>query len=44
MVVQMGLLAGAILLANTLRQKLAFIRKSMMPVAVLGGFLLLAAK
>ena len=43
-IIQLGLIAGAILLANTLRQKLAFIRKSMMPVAVLGGFLLLFAK
>ena len=43
-IVQMGLLAGAIMLANLLRQKLGFIRKSMMPVAVLAGFLLLAAK
>lgn len=44
MIVQLGLIAGAILLANFLRQKVAFIRKSLMPVAVLGGFLLLALK
>ena len=43
-IVQFGLLAGAILLANLLRQKLSFIRKSMLPVAVLAGFLLLFAK
>ena len=43
-IVQMGLIAGAIMLANLLRQKLPFIRKSLMPVAVLGGFLLLIAK
>ncbi len=43
-IVQFGLLAGAILLANILRQKLTFIRKSMIPVAVLAGFLLLFAK
>ncbi len=43
-VVQFGLMAGAILLANLLRQKLAFIRKSMIPIAVLAGFLLLFAK
>ena len=43
-IVQLGLLAGAILLANLLRQKLSFIRKSMLPVAVLAGFLLLFAK
>ena len=43
-IVQLGLIAGAILLANFLRQKLAFIRKSLMPIAVLGGFLLLIAR
>ena len=40
-IIQLGLLAGTILLANSLRQKVSLIRKSMMPVAVLGGFLLL---
>ena len=43
-IIQLGLIAGAILLANLLRQKLAIIRKSLMPVAVLAGFLLLIAK
>lgn len=43
-IIQLGLISGAILLANLLRQKLPFIRKSLMPVAVLGGFLLLIAK
>ncbi|MCR5089395.1 MAG: sodium:glutamate symporter [Oscillospiraceae bacterium] len=43
-VIQLGLIAGAILLANFMRQKLTFVRKSLMPVAVLGGFLLLLAK
>ena len=43
-IIQLGLIAGAILLAQFLRAKLAFIRGSMMPVAVLSGFLLLAAK
>ncbi len=43
-IIQMGLLAGAIMLANFFRQKFAFIRRSMIPIAVLGGFLLLAAK
>ena len=43
-IVQSGYLACAILLANLLRQKLSFIRKSLMPVAVLAGFLLLALK
>ena len=43
-IIQLGLIAGAILLAGFLRQKVAFIRKSLMPVAVLGGFILLLAR
>ena len=43
-ITQLGVIAAAILLAIGLRQKLSFIRKSLMPVAVLGGFLLLIAK
>ena len=43
-IIQMGLIAGAILLANLLRQRVGLIRRSLMPVAVLGGFLLLIAK
>lgn len=43
-VIQLGYIAGMLLLANYLRQVSGFIRKSMMPVAVLGGFLLLALK
>ena len=43
-VIQLGLIAGAILLANILRLKIPAVRKSLMPVAVLGGFLLLFAK
>lgn len=43
-IIQLGLIAGAMLLANFLRQKLAFIRRSLMPIAVLAGFLLLLAK
>jgi len=43
-IIQFGLIAGAILLAGFLRQKIAFVRKSLMPVAVLGGFLLLLFK
>ena len=44
MIIQLGLIAGAVLVANFLRQRVAFIRKSLMPIAVLGGFLLLAVK
>ena len=43
-VIQLGLIAGAILLANYLRARFRFVRKSMMPVAVLGGFILLIAR
>ena len=43
-IIQAGIIAGAILLANFLRRNLSFIRKSLMPVAVLAGFLLLIAK
>ena len=43
-IIQLGLIAGAILLANFLRSKVPFIRKSLMPIAVLGGFLLLILK
>ena len=40
-VIQMGIIAGMILLANTLRRKILFFQKSLMPTAVLGGFILL---
>ncbi len=43
-VVQLGLIAGAILLANYLRARFSIVRKSMMPVAVLAGFLLLLGR
>ena len=43
-IIQAGLIAAVVLLAFFLRQRFSFIRKSMMPVAVLGGFLLLIAK
>ena len=43
-IIQLGYIAGAVLLANFLRQKLGFIQKSLMPVAVLAGFLLLILK
>lgn len=40
-VVQMGIIAGLILLANVLRRKIRFVRNSLMPTAVLAGFILL---
>lgn len=39
--IQFGIMAGIILLANLLRRKIPFVKKSLMPTAVLGGFLLL---
>ena len=43
-IIQLGLIAAAILIAGFARSKIPFIRRSMMPVAVLGGFLLLIVK
>ena len=43
-IIQLGMIAGAILLANFLRQKIRLVRQSLMPVAVLAGFLLLLLK
>ena len=39
--IQMGIIALVLLLANVLRRKIPLVRKSLMPTAVLGGFLLL---
>ncbi|MBQ6456265.1 MAG: hypothetical protein IJJ31_03975 [Mogibacterium sp.] len=43
-IIQLGYIAGMLLLASFLRQASRLIRNSMMPVAVLAGFLLLALK
>ena len=43
-IIQLGMIAGAILLANLLRNRVRVIRQAMMPVAVMAGFLLLALK
>ena len=40
-IIQMGIIAMLILVANVLRRKIAFIRNSLMPTAVLAGFLML---
>lgn len=40
-IIQIGIIAGLILLANALRRKVFFVRKSLMPTAVLAGFMLL---
>ena len=39
--VQMGIVAAVLLLANIIRRKVSFIRKALMPTAVLAGFLAL---
>ena len=43
-IIQFGYIAIVILLANFARRNVPFIEKSMIPVAVLGGFILLLAK
>lgn len=43
-ITQVGIIAITILLANVLRRKVPFIKKSLMPTAVLGGFILLIIK
>ena len=40
-IIQVGIIAALILLANILRRKIKFIRTSLMPTAVLAGFILL---
>ena len=40
-IIQIGVIAGSILMANLLRRKVKVIRKSLMPTAVLAGFILL---
>ena len=43
-IIQLGLIAGAILLCNMLRNRVRAIRNAMMPVSVMAGFLLLLLK
>jgi ESS family glutamate:Na+ symporter len=38
---QFGIIAGILLLANVLRRKIPFIKKTLMPTAVIAGFILL---
>ena len=40
-IIQFGLIAGLLLFANILTRKIMFIRKAMIPTAVLGGFIAL---
>ena len=44
MIIQLGYIAAVVLIAYALRQTVRPIRKSMLPVAVLGGFILLILK
>lgn len=43
-IIQIGIISGVLLLANVLRRKINAIRKSLMPTAVLAGFLLLGLR
>ncbi len=43
-IIQLGLIAGSILFCHFLRIRVSFIRRAMMPVAVMAGFLLLLLK
>ncbi|MCL1906229.1 MAG: hypothetical protein FWG06_04410, partial [Clostridiales bacterium] len=43
-VLQLGAMAALLLLANVLRRKLPLVRKTLMPTAVLAGFLLLGLR
>ena len=40
-IIQIGFISGLILLANVLRRKIKFVQKSLIPTAVLAGFILL---
>jgi len=42
--IQLGVIAGIVLVANLLRRKITFIKKALMPTAVLAGFLLLVLR
>lgn len=44
LILQFGYIAAVVLAANFIRRKFSFVKKSMMPVAVLAGFILLIAK
>lgn len=43
-VIQIGIISVMVIVSNFLRQKVSFIRKSLMPTSVLAGFILLALK
>lgn len=43
-VIQLGLIAAIMLLANFLRRQIPFVRRSLMPVSVIAGFMMLGLK
>ncbi|MDI9421900.1 MAG: sodium:glutamate symporter [Bacillota bacterium] len=43
-IIQLGIIAATILAANVLRRKIPVIRRTLMPTAVLGGFILLIVR
>jgi len=43
-IIQLGIIAGAVMVSAFLREKIAFLKRSLLPVAVLAGFLMLALK
>ncbi len=43
-IIQIGIIAGLVLFANILRRKIPFVQKTMIPTAVLAGFILLLLK
>ncbi|MBQ8572078.1 MAG: hypothetical protein IJ451_01260 [Ruminococcus sp.] len=43
-IIQVGIIAALIILSNILRRKVKFIKNSLMPTAVIAGFILLAIK
>ena len=43
-VIQLGIIAALMLIANALRRNIPFVRKSLMPVSVIAGFLMLAIR
>ncbi|MHB1452625.1 MAG: sodium/glutamate symporter family protein [Saccharofermentanales bacterium] len=43
-IIQLGIIAGILLISNVLRRKIPFVRKSLMPTAVLAGFIMLFFK
>ena len=44
LIIQLGMIAVVVLLANALRRCVPFIRKTLMPVSVLAGFIMLGVK